>query len=234
MTIYFEDLQKDFLKRSKKISNTKHFLENELKQIDIFLNHKAYEVRSDYLIGGNDYQSEIKIIDSVYYNVRSAWSTFIKPYNEYYYNGTEMPYKPIESMLGNTKEEVDETNKRVKQYHIQGTEFAKYVLWLKELQSNPVKKSSENKFSDLNNDQKLLALHYLGLDLRDYTKKQAAYALGQILNIGNENIRKNLSVFQGGKNKLRTPENFDKLIELFENKTFESISNKLKREKKDL
>ena len=109
--------------------------------------------------------------------------------------------------------------------------FAEYYKWLKNLKSKP---NSAIKFSELNNDQKILALHYLGFNFRDYSKNQMAFVLSQILNIGSENIRKNLSDLFKKDSELRTIENLEKLIELFDNKTFESITNKIEKEIKQM
>lgn len=203
---------KEFKEELEKVKNKEFLIQNEIRQIEIFTSKRDGEIYSSQHTPDNRTNS---VFDLSYYGS-------IDLINETFHHYSI--YGSIDDF--NRKE--DYSN----EYTIKnGILLAEYYFWLKELKITP---KSDKKYTSLNNDQKLLALHFLGLDLRDYTKTHVRKVLGEILNIGNENIRKNLSVLQGGKNNLRTEDNFKKLLELFENKTFESIQNKIKKELKDL
>lgn len=233
MIINFETLQKDFTSRSNELKNKGMYIEEELNQIDYFINHKNYTPQPTSPLGitNKSYRSKIEILNKIYNDVRYGWDTFIIAYNEFCYNEKETEFKEFIKDSKIPEKELKKLNEQYQQYHKQGLEFGKYTLWLGRPKNKP---TTEKEYSDLSPGQKLLALHYLGLDFRDFTNTHVANVLSQILNVGPENIRKNLSKIYGGKNDLRNITNFEKLTELFENKTFESISNKLKREIKEL
>lgn len=109
----------------------------------------------------------------------------------------------------------------------QAYEFAEYYKWLKNLDiENPHK--SVNKTSSLTHKQKMLSLHYLGLDLSKYDNTNSSKILAEILNLNQENTRKYLSYLSGGKNEVRTKSNLQTVLKLFENQNLTDISNKIK------
>lgn len=105
--------------------------------------------------------------------------------------------------------------------------FAEYYKWLKELNS-PISKNKTAKKSNLSHKQKMLALHYLGLDLSKFENTNSAKILSQILDLDYDNTRKYLSYVSGGKNTVRTKSNLQKIQNLFENQNLNTISNKIK------
>jgi hypothetical protein len=145
-----------------------------------------------------------------------------------------MPYKPIESMVGNTQEEVDEANKRIKPYHVQGIEFAKYYLWLKEKDSKTVLKIKKQKGITLN--QKMLLLYYLGFDPNKHKKTETSELLFLILGLekDKENLRKSLSKLVAGKNNVRTQKNLQFVQQLFEKHNLTDISNRVQKDLDEL
>lgn len=108
--------------------------------------------------------------------------------------------------------------------------FAEYFLWLKKLNSPEKNKANSNSETSLTIKQKILALHYLGLDFNANDKVKLAKVLSKILGVGEENTRKYLSYVSAGKNQVRTKENLEKISHLFENSGITELSDKIKSE----
>ncbi|TXE12923.1 hypothetical protein FUA26_03770 [Seonamhaeicola algicola] len=207
-----------FKKRLETVKNKKYLIENEINQIQAFTS----QIDKD-----PNFMGELNFA-----NETNSVFDLMEMGNPVFFNSVFNRYLLDDEYEGMFKYDPEMKNDPAFANEIEeAVLFAEYYKWLQELEVKPTKKSN---FSNLNNDQKLLALHFLGLDLRDFTKEHTAKVLGQILNIGSENIRRNLSILQGGKNNLRSTENLEKLLELFENKTFESIQNKINKEIKNL
>ncbi len=234
MILTYEELQTDFLSRSNKLANKKLYIQDELKQIDVFLNHKNYESRTRLIsiTSENNYQPKIEIINKIFSYVVSGWETFSESYEDYYYNETEIEFTPFKKTSDITQPELHRFNERYKQYHIQGLEFAKYVLWLKRHENkNVLSKPNTRK---LTNKQKLLALNCLGLNLSKYDNTKTAKILSQILEIGEENIRINLSYVEGKNNEVRTIQNLNKISQLFESAGISDVSSIINTEIENL
>lgn len=107
--------------------------------------------------------------------------------------------------------------------------FTDFYNWLKELEKEYLTKPNTKK-SSLTLKQKLLALHYLGLNMNQTDNTNTAKILSQILDAGQENIRKSLSYISNGKNNVRTESNLKIVSNLFENHSLTEISNKIKEE----
>lgn len=230
MILYFETLQNDFLSRSKDFTNKKLYTQNELNQIDTFLNHNDFDVSTTYLIDdvSNNYRPKIEIIKTIYFHVRYGWDTFFEAYQNYYNNEVENEFTEFKKTSDITESELQRFNEQYKEYHVQGLEFGKYVLWLKRHENKNV--LSKPITGKLTNKQKLLALYYLGLKLNSYDKTKIAKILSQVLEIGENNIRINLSSIHGKNKEVRTLENLTKTSELFENVGITEISSKIKAE----
>jgi hypothetical protein len=181
--------------------NKTSLIQNEIKQIEAFTSSEALILKSSMMF-------------TIYDNATNSVFDLSLLGSRKYFNKYFVEYRI------NNKTSADDNISQ------QAVEFAEYYKWLNELKIP----KSKQKFSDLNNEQKLLALHFLFPNISDYTNTQLAKVLSQILNIGSENVRRNLSDLYKKDSEIRTIENFEKLIELFENKTFESITTKLKRE----
>ncbi|ULC59666.1 hypothetical protein MBM09_01510 [Flaviramulus sp. BrNp1-15] len=225
MIITYEELQSDFMSRSNELANKKLYIQDELKQINTFLNHKDYDVKPMGLIGEitNNYRPKNEIINKIFSEVVYGWETFSKAYENYYYEEKEVEFTPFKKTTDITQPELDRFNNRYKQYHLQGIEFAKYALWLKRHENkNVLSKPNTRK---LTNKQKLLALHYLGLSLSKYDNTKTAKILSQILEVGEENIRINLSYVEGKNKEVRTIPNLSKISQLFESVGITDVSN---------
>jgi hypothetical protein len=109
----------------------------------------------------------------------------------------------------------------------QGYVFFEYYKWLNSLLTEPKK---EVKKSSLTHKQKLLALHYLGLDTSKFENSKTAKILSEILELSEDNTRQYLSYITAGKNEVRTKANLEKVNQLFENQGFSDISFTIKRD----
>ncbi|MBA4275307.1 hypothetical protein [Flavobacterium sp.] len=110
---------------------------------------------------------------------------------------------------------------------IQSYEFSEYYKWLNELLLVPQK---AQKKSVLSHKQKLLALHYLGLDTSKYDNTKIAKILSEILDLSEDNTRQYLSYVTAGKNDVRTKNNLEKVNQLFENQGITDVSNAIKKD----
>lgn len=108
----------------------------------------------------------------------------------------------------------------------QGVELFKYYKWLNELIATPQKTQKKNSLS---HKEKMLALYYLGLDMRKFSNnKQSAIILSKILGLDESNTKDYLTYFDGNKGKVKTEANINKMLDLFENQDFKEIQKKIK------
>jgi hypothetical protein len=109
----------------------------------------------------------------------------------------------------------------------QAYEFFEYYKWLNSLINEPKK---DVKKSSLTHKQKLLALHYLGLDTSKFENSKIAKILSEILELSEDNTRQYLSYITAGKNEVRTKANLEKVNQLFENQGLLDISLSIKKD----
>ena len=195
---------------NKNETNNEYLINREIIQIELYVNTPQNRGRN--LISLHD---EIIITNSVFdLSHYSKTDLFNEIFNEYIIYGSAKK----------TKSRIQKHNENLYQLAVY---FAEYYLWLKELQSNPLRKPKKSK---LNHQQKMLALYYLGLDLRKFDDTKVGFVLSQILDLNEVNTRKFLPklYFNSKGNDVRTEESFKKLSKLFENEQFEDISNKIK------
>lgn len=230
MIISFKELKEDFNSRSKNFTNKKLYIQDELKQIEDFLNYKQFEVRTGSVFREplSEYKPKLSLLKAVFSEVKYYWSFFNNSYEHYLYNEKEKSFTPVKKGKDTTQEQVDDFNKIVQEHHFQGIEFAKYVLWLKR---NERGTNLSSKKSTLTLNQKMLALYYLGVDMRDYQNNlQASKILAQILGMDWTNIKESLTYFDGKNSKVKKTENIKKVLELFENECFKPIQNKIRED----
>ena len=110
-------------------------------------------------------------------------------------------------------------------------EFAEYYKWLESLNSSTIQ-TNPNKKDDLNLSQKILALHYLGLNLDDFDKTKSSKILSKILNQSESNTRKHLNQLYSAKkeSEIKSSKNLNILLEVFENEQFNEIQDKIKKD----
>ncbi|MFV5686633.1 hypothetical protein ACM55I_14445 [Flavobacterium sp. GB2R13] len=104
----------------------------------------------------------------------------------------------------------------------QAYEFSEYYKWLDTLLTSPQK--AEKKNEGLSHKEKMLALYYLGLDMRKFRNNlQSAKILSKILDLDESNTKDNLTYFDGINCKVKTETNLKKVLDLFEHKDFKEI-----------
>jgi len=210
----FDNFKTDFENRSQNITNIDFFIKEELNQIDKLLNHRDFQTdTSSFMSSRKMYRPKIEIFSNLYWKIRLEWEVFENAYKQYCYNEIESEFDGYVN------------SPTTIQAHTQGFEFAKYTLWLKRDMKNDG--LNKKKKTPLSHKQKMLALHYLGLDLSKYDNTKSAKILSQILDLSEENTRKYISYLSAGKNNVRTKSNLEKLSQLFEQQNFIDVSNQI-------
>jgi len=212
------ELQNNFKLALKNASSTKYLIENELKEINNFLNYDPLEKYNNrglrkFLIKPES-QRIFKIPIQNYQR-----TLFTEAFNNYMINGKF----DIPKYEGITDDQFNDNQSVVKQ----AFEFSNYYKWLTSLKETPEKSI---KKSSLDHKEKLLALHYLGLDLSKFDNKKSAKILSEILGHSEENTRKYLSYLTAGKNNVRTEKTLKNTFNLFKNSGLEEISNSIKQD----
>ena len=213
--------------------NKKFLIENEIKKIDSIL----YFSNDDDNIDPTDWNlpknESIELLfspdNSEYYQCSSIREVF----REYQRTGkyifiegeiiqeeefTESDYKMWKKINENKKREIEIIKK-----------FTDYYNWLKKLDIKPITQKHKSK---LTLNQKVLALHYLGLDLKKYDRTKSSNVLSQIIGEDESNTRKSLNYINSAtkEDKVKNTQNLKKLIELFENKQFDKIKSEIKND----
>lgn len=197
--------------------NKKYTIENEINAITDYINsipnYKLFQkpVNAD-LKNKNNKIFKIKISDL-------SRSLFSDTFNNYMLVGKQI----VERFHSDTDEMFEYKERIVNQAY----EFADYYKWLNELLATPQK--TEKKGS-LTHKQKLLALHYLGLDTSKFENSKTAKILSEILELSEDNTRQYLSYISAGKNEVRTKANLEKVNQLFENQGLLDISSNIKKD----
>lgn len=106
----------------------------------------------------------------------------------------------------------------------QAKELCNYYQWLKQLKLST---KPTTKKANLTHKQKMLALHYLGLNLNLGDNTKLAYILSEILELNEDNTRQYLSYLNSGKNEVRTKNNLSKINQLFKSQGFIDISTSI-------
>ncbi|KAF2335649.1 hypothetical protein [Flavobacterium daemonense] len=219
--ITYLELQQKFDSATEKSLNKKKSIEFEIKAIEDYVDNIPYiSFRGKSQASGINKSPKIFSFENVYFDR----IIFNEAFYEYLNNGK------VISII--QKQNDNNESIKIKQKSVeQSIELFKYYEWLNELLTATNKIVKNN---DLTLNQKLITLHYLGLDTRGNDNDKCAEILGEFLGYGAENIRKSFSHLYAGKNKVRTKTNFEKVIQLFENKGLEQISNRIKKDLKEL
>lgn len=200
----------EFEKEYQKTENKRFLVENEIKEVESFLDTDIFKIaRKSRLMG---YSHKLNRVFRVKYTSNDVFKSF--------FHGIQL----------NSNFELPKDCQNVEYYENvfkDVLELSSYYDYLKDL----IKKPKQAK-STLSHKQKMLALHYLGLDLSKHEKKSIAVILSQILDLDYENTRKYLTYYSGGKNDVRTKSNLEKMYEIFKNQGFTDISNTIKEDLK--
>lgn len=215
--IPLEELQERFNSVLSTITEKQSLINLELQEIVNYLNYTPPLKRHkmDFLI---EPETDAIFILTFDLNQRKLLKRAFNGFNVY-----------GEFELKESKSKFQRTIDIEKKVILQAFEFSKYFKWLKELEFKP--NTTQNK-SKLTLNQKVLALHYLGLDLRNYDKTKSSKVLSQIIGEDESNTRKSLSYINSAikEEKVKNKQNLKKLIELFENEQFDTIKRNLKED----
>ena len=210
------EFQKEF-NSALEISIDKNYLiENELREINNFLNFSSAPNKKRKGLFKTPKANQTSVFKLVIPNMLG--SQFIDAYHSFLKIGDFEPPK--------FHQDTEESFKVKKEISKQAFEFSEYYKWLIVLQTTPQK---VHKKSSLTHKQKLLALHYLGLDTSKYDNTKIAKILSEILELSEDNTRQYLSYLTARKNDVRTKNNLEKVSQLFENQGLDNISNTIKK-----
>jgi hypothetical protein len=211
-------LQSDFGTALENSINKKFTIENETKEVLNYINTipNANLFRKSIKPTFENKASKIFVIDipSLLRNL------FSEAFNNYMTTGN---YE-LKRLHTDTDEMYQINKETVKQANV----FSEYYKWLNELQATPQKAEKKNTLS---HKEKMLALYYLGLDMRKFSNnKQSAIILSKILGLDESNTKDYLTYFEGNKGKVKTEANINKMLDLFENQDFKEIQKKIKED----
>lgn len=219
--IRLSELKNDFSSAVEEAADKNFLIENELREINNFVNYnpipkngKKGMFRKLYPAPQSTGVFGLNIDQYQRTNFTQAFNAFIKTGE----HKLEKNYhEPEEAFL--IRKNVSE----------QAKEFYNYYRWLNELKTNP--KTSDNsstKLGGLTNRQKVLALHYLGLQFKDQDYSQTARLLEPILNIQWGDSRKYVRILHHQDEKMMNRENLKAVLHLFEKENFTDQAKKIR------
>lgn len=216
-TTTLNQLQKEFEIALKSCINKKYLIENELKEVLNYVNtipnNKLWQKPVKPIFENK--LSKIFVIDIP--------SMLRNLFNDAFTNYMTLGHFEVVKSHTDTNEMYQIKEDTVKQANV----FSEYYKWLNELIATPQK---VEKKSSLTHKQKLLALHYLGLDTSKFENSKTAKILSEILELNEDNTRQYLSYITAGKNEVRTKSNLEKVNQLFENQGLLDISTIIKKD----
>lgn len=205
----------DFEKALIDTKNKKYLIEKEIKQIN-----KVIETDKPLFGYSGDAGPEVRT-NSVFKERFFADNYFNSLFHQYIEDGG-FDFEPI----------LDDKYKRHTDYLMKKViPFADYYLWLKQQLQNFAENKTIKK-SDLTLSQKILSLHYLGLNLDNFDRTKSSKILSKILNQNEDNTRKYLNKLSSAKkeNEIKSKKNLNILLEIFENEQFKEVQNKIKKD----
>jgi len=196
-------------------ANKPNLIINEIKEIQNFIKFDQNKYQRNKLDKYNLLSPKPFHIFEI--SIHSSYRvSFNKAFNDY-------------NILGKIEVLADIENSNIRDVTIQAYEFVKYYDFLNDLIIERSSKTQQKK-SGLSHKQKMLALHYLGLDLSKFENTNSAKILSQILDLDYDNTRKYLSYLATGKNEVRTKKNLETLVNIFDVQGFENITNTIKKD----
>lgn len=216
--ITLEQFQNDFNKSIEKSLNQKYDIESQIKEILEFVNTIPNQ------------RTFRKPIRPEFRTIRTSIVSKIYPYDRILLSNAFYSIKETGNYdLVHTVNDSEPTNHYITNTVKQAFELFEYYKWLNEL-LNPSKKV-EKKTEELSHKAKILALYYLGLDMRKFGNNlQSAKILSKILGLDESNTKRYLTYFDGNTAKVKTKENLNTALELFEHKDFKEIHSKIKKD----
>jgi hypothetical protein len=225
--ITLEEFKENFNKALELIENKQNLIKNEIQEIENFVNNDSrssneYDYLRNQFIKSRASKNIFKLILP-----KNSKEDFVIGYKEFKIIGKVEIFR--------YDHELEESFKDRKLIYKQAEELAKYSDWLSTNFENKSIKSKRIKTS-LNLEQKLLALQYLGVKLNGVDNTKASYLISSILGMGYDNIIKihPQIYFNSKDNEVRTKDNFEKLLKLFENEQFKDIHNNIREDMESL
>ncbi|MEZ7498185.1 hypothetical protein QO200_05470 [Flavobacterium sp. Arc3] len=214
------ELQNKFDIATEYSENRNFLIENEIREIDNYVNNIPIQI--------SPFSKEAKLLTiNKSLKIYDFGNAYIdrKIFNESFY-GYLNNYKQI--TIERLYNDSDEMYRHKQNTSDQAIEIFKYYEWLKIQLSTPQKAEKKNSLS---HKEKMLALYYLGLDMRKFSNnKQSATILSKILGLDESNTKDYLTYFDGNKGKVKTEANINKMLDLFENQDFKEIQKKIKKD----
>lgn len=216
IVVNIASLQIEFHIALEKAIDKQYLIENELREINNYLNYSATPKQKRKGFFGLGYPSKETQIFKIYVP-NLLRSFFVEAFNSYLINGS--------FQLEINSQDTEESQKIKSEVSDQAYAFAEYYKWLNEIKSLPQK---VKKRTGLSHKQKLLALHYMGLDTSKFDNTAVAKILSEVLDLSEDNTRQYLSYLSAGRNNVRTKANLEKINQLFEEQGLTEISWKIK------
>ena len=213
--IKLQQFQNNFNNVIQNSPNSKFIIENEIKEVSYYVDNfpKFQGLKKPTL---NNHSRKTKTVFKLNLSIL-ARDLFNVAFTEFMFSGNY------------TAEQLHSDNEEMFQFKVetvaQAYEFSEYYKWLNSLLKEPQKNTNKNSLS---HKQKLLALHYLGLNTSKYENTKIAKILSEILELSEDNTRMFLSYLSNGKNEVRTKSNLEKVNQLFEKQGLTDISNTIK------
>lgn len=217
------ELQNKFNSSTENNDNRNLIIENEIREIENYVNNiPVYHSLRRKALKPSTVNKSSKIFS--FGNTYIDREIFNKSFYEYLNNSKHLIIERLHS-------ENDETFKLKQNSADQSIELFKYYGWLKIQLTTKAKQSIT-----FNHQEKLLALHYLGLDTQKYDNTKSAKMLSAILVLNEQNTREYLSYLynDGNKNPVRTKKHLENVSKQFENQGLTEISNRIKDDIKNL
>ena len=212
--IKLQELQNDFNLSIEKSIGKKYDINIEINEIlDYIKDIPNYSLsRKAVNVNHSNRVFKIKISDLLQKLFSEAFNSYMRIGNyelKRFHADTDEMYKIKESTVS------------------QALEFSEYYKWLNSLLNTAAKAPTKNTLS---HKQKLLALHYLGLNTAKYENTKIAKVLAEVLELSEDNTRIFLSYLSAGKNEVRTKTNLEKVNQLFEKQGISEISDVIKKD----
>ncbi|USD26597.1 hypothetical protein [Flagellimonas marinaquae] len=216
-TYFFKQLQSNFQKELNESTKKQNLIENEIREIEHFLVPKVYHQPTNVLAGGSGTPPERESYHVFRVSIPKGYhQLFSRAFKQFDIKG-KFDFEPFP----NTPESTIQNSMLVIQ---QAEEFSKYYSWLKDLINGSEKTGFRSKLSHA---QKLLALHYLGLDLRNYDYSKSARILTEVYGQNSADIRKLIPHLTGSNNKVMNEKNIKGVLNLFRSIGFTGITEQI-------
>jgi hypothetical protein len=214
------ELQNKFNTATKNSLNRHTLITFEIREIEEYINTIPANTRAfRKMIYTSTVNASKKIFD--FSGIYIDRKVFNESFYQYLNNGTPIT---IERLYNDN----DEIYNHKQNSADQAIEFFKYYEWLKIQLLTPQKVEKKNT---LNHKEKMLALYYLGLDMRKFGNNvQSAIILSKIIGFDESNTKRFLTYFDGKECEVKKEPNMTKMLELFEHHDFKEIHNAIKKD----